>query len=169
MDTKTWDVPAMEDKLSSVKQIANMLKIDESGNIAKGLTAHMGVEKREKLFAAARELEAVMDNTEDNPTGLHLNRISSGTVKYNVVKEAPSYDGEDLFVGTFDTKEQAEEAMTEDTRCIEYDPDEWWAVLNKESKNVTKMLYPTQIRALAFLYQAANPPKWSEYAALCEQ
>lgn len=159
----TWNVEEMEHRLQKLQQIANMRRFGVN-NIIDVITGNMDEEEKALLIKAADEFNSIVHNTDDNPTGLHLNCISSGETAIDVVKEiSAAEEGEDLLVGTFKSYEEAEKVMTGDTYPVEYDPDEWWAVLDSHSKNVLKMLYPYKGRALAFLYHVAKPPMFKAY------
>jgi len=70
------------------------------------------------------------------------------------------------YVSEFDTSEEAEaEAATLENGHVEEMPsEEWYAVIrNDTGRSVYEMLFPTETRALAFLYKVANPKAWAAY------
>lgn len=70
------------------------------------------------------------------------------------------------YVGEFDTLEeaQAECAAYQHTSIDEMPSEEWWVVIdNSFGKQAFKMLFPSENRALAFLYRTAMPPVWKSY------
>lgn len=74
------------------------------------------------------------------------------------------YGGE--FVGDFDTEEEAEAegASLDRYYIVEMPKEEWWTVVkNKTNKVAYAMFFPTEVRALAFLYKVAKPRAWMEY------
>ena len=70
------------------------------------------------------------------------------------------------FVADFDTMEEAEaesEAF-ERSYIVEMPSEEWYVVVaNDTSKAVYTMMFPTEIRGLAFLYKKAKPVAWMKY------
>ena len=74
------------------------------------------------------------------------------------------------YVGEFDSYEEAQaEGNSLDRYYIEEMPkEEWWTVVhNDTSKAVYPMFFPSEKRALAFLYKAAQPKAWMDYVDYC--
>ena len=70
------------------------------------------------------------------------------------------------YIADFDTKEEAdaEGAAFDSYYLMENPSDEWWVVVNNQTgKAVYTMLFPTERRALAFLYRIAKPDAWMKY------
>ena len=71
-------------------------------------------------------------------------------------------------VGEFDTLEEAKAAAKnyKYSYINEYPKDEWWIVVdNRTNRGVYQILFPTEERALTFLYKVAQPKAWCEYIA----
>ena len=75
-------------------------------------------------------------------------------------------EGGGEFVADFDAREEAEaeaEAF-ERSYIIECPSEEWYVVVNNEtSKSAYPMMFPTEVRGLAFLYKKAKPEAWMKY------
>ena len=74
------------------------------------------------------------------------------------------------YVGEFDTLEeaQAECAAYQYASIDEIPSEEWWVVIdNSLGRQAFKMLFPSENRALAFLYRKAMPPVWRTYVEKC--
>ena len=114
----------------------------------------------EILEGAAEEIKNLLENTEE-AYGYKLNYIKSGKQVYSVWKwkgEVEEIEGEVkpgiLWAedkGEYDTPEEAHDAADEDDEIEAYDPEEMWAIVDKEGKNPTNMIYPTRERAAVFL------------------
>ena len=166
----SFNVVEAEMRITEVLRFARVAGTDGADKFFAAIRNAMGPERADPLIAAAKEMAKVYYNTEDNPTNYHLNCIHSGTTKYGVVLETANDEvsGDD---NDYDTEEQAnaaiEKAVKEgravDGFVVDFDPDEWWAVLDKDNKNVFKMLFPTDRRALAFLYEKAKPAAYQAY------
>ena len=79
-------------------------------------------------------------------------------------KENELFAGE--YVGEFDTLEeaQAECGAYKHASIEEMPSEEWWTVIDDSTgRQAFRMLFPSEIRALAFLYRAAMPPAWKAY------
>lgn len=161
----TWNVPEVEDLIRQELAFAS-LPLGAEGALKSILSAIEDGNKTMGPLVAALvlELRSIIHDTAENPTPYHLNRISSGHMVYDVVKKTYGDPEDDtVLIGTYNTDEEAQNHMTEDTEIISYDPDEWWAILDENNKNATLMLYPTKRRAMAFLLHIANPPAWKAY------
>ena len=89
-----------------------------------------------------------------------------------VTRDMQDHDSGGTFVRDFDSVEEAEEAFSklEHGYIVEGPADEWWAVIkNDAKKNVFNMMFPTRVRALAFLYREASPVKWMDYIRAKEE
>ena len=129
-----------------------------------------------KLLAAVDEQIAIRDNTEENTTGYHLNCIHSGKIVYSVIPitygaddgdKQDDEEDDDPCALDFDTKEEAEAAAEryDDADIIDFDPNELWAVLNRENKNELKTVFHDHGDALLALYELAKPKAFMEYMA----
>ena len=70
------------------------------------------------------------------------------------------------FVDQFNSMDEAEEEAKqyENAYIQEEESEEWWSVVhNASGKLAFRMLFPTETRALAFLYSVAKPKAWMEY------
>lgn len=110
-----------------------------------------------------RDLHGIIHNDETNKTGMHPEEFHGETRLYDVIWTHETGDREysiDL-VESFDSKEAAEAKMAElnsdEYEIVERDPDEYWAVLNADNKEMWKVHFPTLTRALAFLLYRAKP------------
>ena len=165
---KTWNVPKAENRLSSAMQFASMgSKYDEE--VQRILNSICAKSKTGELFKAmVLETRAIVQNTVENRTGYHLNCIHSGKTLYDVILPPQNVDGDEAEaqeLGSFDNEEDAKDMASKNEGAIvcSYDPNEWWAVIDSRNKNATGMLYPTKLRAAAFLMHIANPPAWKAY------
>lgn len=166
---KTYNVLAAEKRIMDIEQYNHYKKMDEKYNIPEIImranTPADAFENMEIFEKAAKEIDQVLNQTE-KVYGYKLNYIRSGNIRYDVWRwrysdEEPEADppvctmwAEEI--GTYDTPEEAKQAAVpaEDgtpAEIQEYDPEEMWAIVDTEGKNVTDMLYPSKIRAAIFL------------------
>lgn len=125
------------------------------------------------LVAAVEEQVAIIKNTDDNVCGYHLNCIHSGKTVYSVIpytigdEEEINYD--EIGDLDFDTEAEAEAACAQFKHAdiMTYDPDELWAVLNRDNKNEKRILYRNSLDALFALYQIAKPEAFMRYMNGC--
>ena len=165
--SETWNVPEMENKLQSIFSLSTIAGMEGGENLMNSIRAALG-ERGEAHVAAIRELHAIRNNTKDNPTPYHLNCIHSGTTLFSAHTIVHDEEGNATFkdIGDFGTAEEAQAALDKipdeenvEKTVYEYDPDEWWAILrNDDGKNATGMLYPYELRALAFIYRFSPTP-----------
>ena len=161
-ETATWNVPLMESRVMELRKMTLLAHLNGAEKFLSQIAAHYG-KSLEEFIAAIDEMKAVLDNSQENKTGYHLNCIHSGHTKYGVFREVDDPE-EDNFVGEYDSQEAADAVAeeTDESRYVtSYDPDEWWAVLDANNKNEFRMLYPTRARAL--LYHEAKPAAFTAF------
>lgn len=161
-----------EKKIGEVLRFVRLVGLAGADDFFDSLRKGLSPERADPLIAAVKEMAKICYNESDNPTEYHLNCIHSGTTKYTTMleltdKEFPDDDYDD----TYDTEEEAQAAIDKaiadgyatSGMVIDFDPDEWWAVLDKNNHNVFRMLFPSNRRALAFLYEKAKPEAYQKY------
>lgn len=73
------------------------------------------------------------------------------------------------FVADFDSMEEAEVELEnlEEGYIVEMPADQWWMVVDNERKaSLFKKMFPSETRALAFLYKYRTPPAWKRLLEL---
>lgn len=155
-----WNVLHMEEIL----RLPLMLVQEQEEDMTERMLNAMTPEEKTAVCSVASELGAILLDSEQNPTKYHINHIHSDVVRYEVRTSCGDEEASKVFDLKFDAlryKEQCE-ADGMEAELDEFDPHEYWAVIDAGGRNATGMLYPSKLRAMAFLYHIAEPPVFSE-------
>ena len=102
--------------------------------------------------------------------GCQLDKINSGTLRYSVLTCDCPDDPEDFdTVGVYDTPAEAQAACVTGKEKIEpYDPEERYALMTPDNRNLTGELYTSEGEAIAYILDAYRDrfPNWHEWRLL---
>lgn len=125
--------------------------------------ASFATEDEAKDYVKENQLIANVESVEDADEGTRWHVFVLDEDETERIRKE-EFGGE--WVADFDTIEEAEaEAESlERSYIVEMPSEEWWIVIdNKTNKSAFKMMFPTKVRALAFLYKLAKPKAWMAY------
>ena len=173
-----FNVPEVESLIRFPYQVAKVPNKDLMDSMIAGLMANAEDEFKTIFTNAVNDMHAIMYNTEDNPTAVHVVLIPSGKMAYDVVWQHEDEDSDVAVafdcVGTYYNEKDAQaaldfadvhEGMEEEYYIVKYDPDEMWDVLYNDGRGRVFLPYfPTRIRALAFALNATKPESYLAFS-----
>ena len=175
-EKKRVNILEIEKAIDLPMQMARLPKKEMADSIRFGFTAKADDEAKKVFKDIVDDLFAIFHNTEDNRFGMHVSRVPSGVMKYDLMwqhyPEKNDYELTYDCVGTYDTEKKANKAMDrmkagegEEYFVVGYDPDEYWEILNDKGERVIDILFPTKNRAMAFVIAETKPESYLAYKA----
>jgi len=177
METCCANIAKIEKRIGIPMQVAKIPVWTLARDLMNALSANIKDKEFQDIFQNfTKELYAIVNNTEDNKTGMHPEAVPSGKVLYDVMwvrdSDDPEVDKQIDCIGTYETEQDAQaaidfaeehEGINEEYYYQEYDPDMYFVVLDSKGNRVWNIQFPTKRRAVAFILHATMP---SAYTAL---
>lgn len=156
------NIQELERIISFPVQIATFHALEENQSAVDDILKNAEPEVQKVYKDAILEYHAIIYNTPGNKTGMHPQIFHGETLLYDIVREHETGEREytiDL-VETCATEEEANQKLavlnSDEYRIVERDPDQYWAILDENNKEVWKVWFPTLRRAMAFLLYKAK-------------
>lgn len=169
---KFRDIEWIENTLQEIRPIANVFDIEGGDRFFDAVTANMEPEMKEAFKKTCLEFKEI-ENRDASGDLPYINRVGSGKIEYNVFRGLCPEDGEeeDGFLAHFEDEDEAyafanSKDLADSAEVVEYDPEEWFFVVDKSGKNVFGMAFPYKLRAIAHIYIAEAPQAYIEYQYL---
>lgn len=121
--------------------------------------------KPEAEIALKRKKEEIPDSYIDEQDGIWYLWYFDEEVTQDMLKNCPC--GE--YIADFPTEEEAmqESEAYQYTYIEEVPEEEWWAIVrNDTGEYADERMFPTEVRALVFLYGMAQPEAWLRYVEI---